>query len=344
MRKQILFARIGWGNNYSGEDLTGHFSEPNSSGSWWERFNFMPGPDDRCYGYVPPMGPYSSPPNPKVKHGWLTVLCSKPNQKALLRPVGWYEDATFESGLQTRPKHVSLKPSLQHFWKTSKYSLTAKAADSYLIPVENRERFPVIPTVTFRRPYLYARFVDEEHTIHDPYPGLSKIAERISALKRRAETVNGSSLNSLLARAQGTAQLEGEFDPTDDTDARERIAASIVRRRGQPEFRQQLLKAYGGRCAISDCDCVDALEAAHIRRYGRGEDTNHVQNGLLLRSDLHTLFDLGKITVDPRDYKIMIGKELMNTVYGKLHGKKLRLPKNPAHWPNKDVLNERRRT
>src|SRR5207244_4015138 len=74
---------------------------------------------------------------------------------------------------------------------------------------------------------------------------------------------------------------------------------------GVPDFRRRLLKAYGGRCAISDCNCSEALEAAHIRGYG-GEETNHVQNGLLLRSDLHSLMDLGKIGVDPHTMKVIV--------------------------------------
>src|ERR1017187_9179854 len=110
-------------------------------------------------------------------------------------------------------------------------------------------------------------------------------------------------------------------------------------RRGQPDFRKRLLKVYGGRCAISGCDCEDALEAAHIRRYG-GEDTNHIQNGLLLRCDLHTLFDIGKLGIDPDTYRIVVADALLETVYSRLKGKKLRLPVNLKHHPNTNVLRE----
>ncbi|WP_336979879.1 HNH endonuclease signature motif containing protein [Altererythrobacter fulvus] len=60
--------------------------------------------------------------------------------------------------------------------------------------------------------------------------------------------------------------------------------------------------AYEGRCAISGCDVREVLEAAHIMPY-LGEETNDVRNGLLLRADLHTLFDLGLLKIGP-DYKI----------------------------------------
>jgi predicted restriction endonuclease len=82
---------------------------------------------------------------------------------------------------------------------------------------------------------------------------------------------------------------EGEdFNPHDDQDARERTFAAIVRRRGQSRFRRSLLRAYTGQCAVTACDAQETLEAAHILPY-RGQRTNHVTNGLLLRADLHSL-------------------------------------------------------
>jgi predicted restriction endonuclease len=101
------------------------------------------------------------------------------------------------------------------------------------------------------------------------------------------------------------------------------------------------LEAYADRCAISDCDCADALEAAHIHPY-RGEKTNHPTNGLLLRSDLHVLFDLGKICVDVNSYTIIVSLDLMATVYGRLQGKKLHLPIEPAKRPSAQLLNHHR--
>jgi len=137
------------------------------------------------------------------------------------------------------------------------------------------------------------------------------------------------------------AERSGQFDPESIEDARKRIRAGIILRQGQHSFRTALMKAYGSRCAMSDCDCPNALEAAHIHPY-RGDETNHVTNGLLLRADLHTLFDLGKISVDPKNYTIIVSDTLRNTVYGKLHGADLHVPKNSAHRPNMDVLKKHR--
>jgi hypothetical protein len=134
-------------------------------------------------------------------------------------------------------------------------------------------------------------------------------------------------------------QLEhlGDFDPENEVDGRRRMLAAIVRRQGQGKFRQQLLAAYGGRCTVTGFDATDALEAAHIRAY-LGSWTNVVVNGLLLRADIHTLFDLGLLSIDPRTMRVAIAPTLRNSQYAALDGSEIRLPVDKAHWPNKEAL------
>lgn len=69
-------------------------------------------------------------------------------------------------------------------------------------------------------------------------------------------------------------------------------------RQGQSQFRKALLKAYNGRCVVTGCDIEAALEAAHIIPYCLTKD-NHILNGLLLRADIHTLFDFNLVVIDP---------------------------------------------
>ncbi len=95
----------------------------------------------------------------------------------------------------------------------------------------------------------------------------------------------------LLAKKAKQLTDEGVFDLSEISDARERTLSAIVRRRGQPAFRRRVLAAYNGRCAITRCPLDYVLDAAHIVPY-KGPKTHHVGNGLLLRTDLHTLFDL----------------------------------------------------
>jgi 5-methylcytosine-specific restriction protein A len=112
---------------------------------------------------------------------------------------------------------------------------------------------------------------------------------------------------------EGTVSQIG-FSPIEAVDERTRILKSIVLRRGQTEFRFALMKAYEGRCAITGCAVEGVLEAAHIFPYLDGQ-TSDVSNGLLLRADLHTLFDLHLISADPTSMRIEVGPELAGSEY-----------------------------
>ena len=127
------------------------------------------------------------------------------------------------------------------------------------------------------------------------------------------------------------------FNPFDIKDTREWISQTIAYRRGQGDFRKELIEAYGGRCAITGCTVVDALEAAHIFPY-RGSETNNVTNGLPLRADLHTLFDLGLITVDAENMKVLVQKNLHSSEYGKFHDKKIHIPSDSGQRPSQYAL------
>lgn len=83
-------------------------------------------------------------------------------------------------------------------------------------------------------------------------------------------------------------------------------------REGQPEFRRRVIELYGGRCAISLCGTVDALEAAHIVPY-KGKDSNQPWNGILLRADLHLLFDKNLLRIDPATLRIRLDPRLRRT-------------------------------
>lgn len=133
-----------------------------------------------------------------------------------------------------------------------------------------------------------------------------------------------------------------EYVPANDKDARDRILASITRRQGQPKFRKELLDAYGGKCAITGCDVVDSLEAAHITPY-MGDQTNCIQNGILLRADMHTLFDLGRIAIHPTEFRVILHPSLRGGHYGPLHGKIISVPKQKHLWPSKHALEKQKK-
>lgn len=105
-------------------------------------------------------------------------------------------------------------------------------------------------------------------------------------------------------------------------DERRKALRSIAVRRGQRKFRDALLKRYGEQCLISGCTVLDIVEAAHIAPYRRDHD-NHPENGLLLRSDLHTLFDLDLLGIEPESLTVVLAPELTTAGYGSIQGTKL---------------------
>ena len=129
------------------------------------------------------------------------------------------------------------------------------------------------------------------------------------------------------------------FNPQNLHDERERCVSQIVKRRGQSKFRQRLIKIYCGKCAITDWNAEPALEAAHIIPY-LGHKTNHSSNGILLRADIHTLFDLHLIAIDVDSMTILIAPTLKTTSYRELHGKKLLLPNSKDETPSIEALKQ----
>ncbi|KLC43507.1 HNH endonuclease [Xanthomonas perforans] len=116
---------------------------------------------------------------------------------------------------------------------------------------------------------------------------------------------------------------------------------AVAQRRGQSFFRNQLLDAYGGRCAITGCSAKEVLEAAHILPY-RGDHTDRVDNGLLLRADLHTLFDCLLLWITPEN-KVALAPSLLATDYLTLRGQTVRQPESRKNRPNPDHLSEHAR-
>ena len=110
-------------------------------------------------------------------------------------------------------------------------------------------------------------------------------------------------------------------------------------RLGQGLFRILLTETYERRCAITGERTLPVLDAAHIKPYASAQ-RHELTNGLLMRNDLHRLFDQGYITVDPTDRKVVVSKrikeEFENGVdYYKLHGQVIRNPSElwtrPSH-------------
>lgn len=129
----------------------------------------------------------------------------------------------------------------------------------------------------------------------------------------------------------------------DTVSSEQRYSQSMVKHRlGQGGFKIVVTDAYNRRCAISGEKTLPVLQAAHIKPYSQ-DGPHSVENGILLRSDIHRLFDDGYITITP-DLRIFVSERLQNDygngkIYYQYNQKQLEnRPKHDIDLPSKDFL------
>jgi hypothetical protein len=105
--------------------------------------------------------------------------------------------------------------------------------------------------------------------------------------------------------------------------AKERHQGSQKIRPFQQSFREAQIARHNGRCVISRCNVLEALEAAHVVPHTGAPEFEVPENGLLLRSDLHKLFDRYMWTIHPSSGRVRIASRLENTAYSKLTGREV---------------------
>lgn len=124
------------------------------------------------------------------------------------------------------------------------------------------------------------------------------------------------------------------------TDDQRELVEKLVRvREGQGAFRRTLLAVYDG-CAVTGTRLDAALDAAHITSY-KGLASHDVRNGLILRKDIHRLFDLNLLTMED-DGTVRVAPEVTEPVYRELDGLSARLPDDAASSPDPAVLEAHR--
>lgn len=115
----------------------------------------------------------------------------------------------------------------------------------------------------------------------------------------------------------------------------------VLPRLGQGAFRILVTDIYRRRCAVTGERTLPALEAAHIRPYGDGGE-HEAPNGLLLRRDIHSLFDAGYVTVTPElrfEVSRRIREEFENGKhYYALQGREIESPNDVKHRPHTAAL------
>lgn len=115
----------------------------------------------------------------------------------------------------------------------------------------------------------------------------------------------------------------------------------VAPRLGQGAFRVLVTDSYRRRCAVTGEKTLPALEAAHIRPYSEG-GSHEASNGLLLRRDLHSLFDAGYVTVTP-EHRFLVSHRIKEEFdngrhYYALHGQQIDGPPDLRQRPDPDAL------
>lgn len=140
---------------------------------------------------------------------------------------------------------------------------------------------------------------------------------------------------SEVAANAGEVALDDWRGPEDELQLR-----AINIRRGQDDFRQRLLSAWRRSCVVTRCTVVELLEAAHIVPHA-DETDYRTCNGLLLRADIHTLYDLGLLSIDEQ-MRVHLASELLQSEYRQYDAKKIeRLPDRGEDAPSRDALRKR---
>ena len=137
-----------------------------------------------------------------------------------------------------------------------------------------------------------------------------------------------------------TVRLRREAEPLVDELRRYGAPQTVQPRLGQGTFRIAVTGAYGA-CAVSGEHSPPALEAAHVRPYADGGEYA-LSNGLLLRADIHRLYDAGYVTVTP-DYRFRVSHDLAGDFhngreYERFAGRTIAVPAALADQPDLELL------
>ena len=133
---------------------------------------------------------------------------------------------------------------------------------------------------------------------------------------------------------------DSDFEPLEPDTKKKKVISEIIRREGQSEFKAALVEIYSGQCCITGESTPELLEAAHIQPY-LSSKSNHLQNGLLLRTDIHKLFDKNLLFID-RSYKVRISSYVKSLDYQHLNGRAISMPKNHEFYPSLSALELKR--
>ncbi|MCL1148868.1 HNH endonuclease [Shewanella ulleungensis] len=189
------------------------------------------------------------------------------------------------------------------------------------------------------------RLADGENGIYLTVEGLSECTKSLKGETRGYNVsekkvdewvqrmLSGDRVTTETYEIHQSSAVQGRF-PKREID--QYVLACILSRRGQSTFRTELLHAYDVKCAITKCSTEAALEAAHIIPHSL-EQSYSINNGILLRADIHTLFDLFFISINPETGKVVIAPEC-NPSYKQYEGCSVSFPSKLCDSPDPSSL------
>lgn len=136
---------------------------------------------------------------------------------------------------------------------------------------------------------------------------------------------------------QTLAAMAGQEAPNDNTE--EFVNLLRRARKGQRQLKTKLLQVYGSQCCVSGTGPINVLEAAHVEQHSIS-GINISTNALLLRSDIHILYDDHLLAINPQTLMIYLSPELIHTSYWVLNATQLR-PRNDGKIPDYEKLQQR---
>lgn len=173
-----------------------------------------------------------------------------------------------------------------------------RALDASLAAGSMKEFYGIVGMRNPSRSY----FVRYEHKLH------SLKAVVTYSLREKWPQVGSRDFHaSDAANRLGQLRFSVVHNLNDEDSIREREWISRLSRPAQAEFRSKLVDMYG-RCALSGCTTLAALEAAHVKPVA-GYGADRVSNGILLRADLHKLFDANLIAIEPSSGRLKLAPD-----------------------------------
>ncbi len=195
---------------------------------------------------------------------------------------------------------------------------------------------PTIGCILLVEPFFWP----EELWIHDP-PGWHRNIQRGQTYDLR-EGEGAQIWDMVRARMAQTRTKAGVGEGGQLELASGYCDPALQRRRlGQGTFRALITDLYERRCAVTGERALPALDAAHIRRFADTQE-HELSNGLLMRSDVHRLFDAGYVTVTP-EYRLEASDAMRDDFndgknYLALHGREVWTPQGTDVRPDPEAL------